>query len=260
MKAVILCGGKGTRIQGISELFPKPMVRIGTMPILWHIMKAYSFHGIKEFVLCLGYKSWEIKEFFLNYKTICHDFTINFKNDEIKLHSDIIESDWQVTLADTGEETMTGGRLARIRKYLEHEDHFCVTYGDGLSDINITESIEFHRQGGKIGTIAAVRPSSRFGEISLEKDLVTNFNEKANIGQGWINGGFMIFDNKRLWDYLWPEDTLILERVTLPSLVKDNQLLAYKHEGFWLGMDTPREYHALNDMWSAGNAPWKIWK
>ncbi len=259
MKAVILCGGKGTRIKGISELLPKPMVPIGGMPILWHIMKNYSHHGIKEFILCLGYKSWEIKEFFVNYKAICHDFTINLKNGHMDIHDTMEGSDWKVTLADTGENTMTGGRLSRVKKYLEGEELFCLTYGDGLSDINIRESIEFHRKSGKIGTLAAVRPSSRFGEITFKDSTVTNFNEKANIGQGWINGGFMVFDNKRLWDYLWTDDDLVLERDTLPALVKENQLGAFQHEGFWLGMDTPREYETLNEMWANGTALWKNW-
>ena len=260
MKVVILCGGKGTRIREVTEVLPKPMVAIGGMPILWHIMKEYAHHNIKEFVLCLGYKGWEIKEFFLNYKTICHDFTLSLgDNQATTFHEDVAESDWRVTLADTGEDTMTGARVWRIRKYLQGEDHFCLTYGDGLADVDIEKLVEFHKKSGKIGTITAVLPSSRFGEIGLEDSMVTHFNEKPNVGKGWINGGFMVFDNKRIWDYLWPDDSLVLERETLPALVKDKQLAAYRHSGFWFGMDTPRELALLNEMWASNKAPWKNW-
>jgi glucose-1-phosphate cytidylyltransferase len=260
MKAVILCGGKGTRIKDVSEILPKPMVPIGDMPILWHIMKSFSHYGVNEFILCLGYKAWHVKEFFINYKTFRHDFTVDLANGHVSLLDDMnSESEWKITLADTGEDTMTGGRVRRVKKYLEGEDLFLVTYGDGLANINIKELIAFHRNHGRIGTITATNPSSRFGEIAFEESLVTHFNEKPSVGSGWINGGFMVFDNKRFWDYLWPDDNLILERETLPALVKDKQLGVFKHEGFWLGMDTPREYSLLNELWSKGNAPWKVW-
>jgi glucose-1-phosphate cytidylyltransferase len=260
MKVVILCGGKGTRIREVTDVLPKPMVAIGGMPILWHIMKGYAHHDINDFVLCLGYKGWEIKEFFLNYKTIRHDFTLNLGNTQnTTFHDHVAESDWNVTLADTGEDTMTGARLWRVRKYLEGEEHFCLTYGDGLADVDIGKLVDLHKKTGKIGTITAVRPSSRFGEIGLDDSMVAHFNEKPNVGQGWVNGGFMIFDNKRIWDYLWPDDNLVLERETLPALVKDKQLAAYKHDGFWFGMDTPRERALLNEMWASGKAPWKNW-
>lgn len=260
MKAVILCGGKGTRIKDVSEILPKPMVPIGDMPILWHIMKSFAHYGVKEFILCLGYKAWEIKEFFLNYKAFRHDFTIDLASGQMAT-LDVMnsESDWKITLSDTGENTMTGGRIRRVKKYLEGEELFLVTYGDGLANINVQELIAFHRKQGRIGTITATNPSSRFGEITFEESLVTHFNEKPSVGSGWINGGFMVFDNKRFWDYLWPDDNLILERETLPALVKDKQLGVFKHEGFWLGMDTPREYALLNELWMKGKAPWKVW-
>jgi len=260
MKAVILCGGKGSRIRDISEVLPKPMTSIGGKPILWHIMKIYASAGVTDFILCLGYKGWMIKEYFLNYQTINNDFTIELgNNDEIQFHSKIEESNWKVTLADTGEESMTGARLWRVKKYLENEKHFCLTYGDGLAGVNIKDIVDHHIKQGKTGTITAVRPVSRFGEIVFENNIATSFNEKSQTGGGWINGGFMVFDAKKIWDYLWADDNLIFEREPIPAMVKDKQLSVFPYEGFWLGMDTPREYQILNDMWNLGNAPWKIW-
>lgn len=261
MKAAILCGGRGTRLQDITELVPKPMAPIGQYPILWHIMKIYAHYGIKEFILCLGYKGWIIKEFFLNFKAMMHDFTMSLgHHDSLVYHNETDESSWKVTLAETGEESMTGARLWKVRKYLQHEDHFCLTYGDGLADIDLVKLIEVHKASGKIGTMTGVRPPSRFGEIALDQGGVSYFKEKPNVAEGWINGGFMVFDGKKVWDYLWPDDQLSLEREPLPAMAKDRQLAIYKHTGFWLGMDTMREYNLLNEMWQQGKAPWKIWK
>lgn len=260
MKAVILCGGQGTRIRDVSESLPKPMVPIGGKPILWHIMKTYSHFGIKEFVLCLGYNGWKIKEYFLNYRAINHDFTVNVgDHGAVEFHDGVDEADWKVTLTDTGDEAMTGARLWKVRRYLEGEDAFCLTYGDGVADIDIGNLLEVHRKQKKVGTITAVRPSGRFGEMILDGGVVARFNEKPQSEEGWINGGFMVFDNKKVWDYFWPSDELILEREPLPSMVKDRELAVFQHKGFWTGMDTPREYHVLNQMWKEGKAPWKVW-
>lgn len=260
MKAVILCGGKGSRIRDISESLPKPMISIGEKPILWHIMKIYASGGITEFILCIGYKGWMIKEYFLNYQTINNDFTIELsKQNEIQFHNRIEESNWKVTLADTGEESMTGARLWRVRKYLENEEHFCFTYGDGIAGINIKELIDFHKLQGKTGTITAVRPATRYGEMIIENNITTHFDEKPQTTGGWINGGFMVFDAQKVWDYLWGGDDLIFEKESIPAMVKDKQLAAYKFNGFWLGMDTPREYQLLNKFWDTGKAPWKTW-
>ena len=260
MKAVIFCGGKGTRIRDVSELIPKPMVQIGGKPILWHIMKCYSHYGINEFVLCLGYKGWHIKEYFLNFKALSGDITVDIgRNDSITFHDRADQPDWKITLAETGEETMTGARLWKVRKYLEGSEQFCVTYGDGLSAINLIDLLNFHQSHGKIGTVSGVRPSGRFGELTIEGDTVSRFDEKPQYEEGWVSGGFMIFDNKRVWDYFWPGDGLILERESLPAMAKDRQLKVFKYDGFWMGMDTIREYTMLNDMWNAGKAPWKVW-
>ncbi len=260
MKAVILCGGQGTRIRDVSESLPKPMVPIGGKPILWHIMKTYSYYGVKEFILCLGYNGWKIKEYFLNYRTINNDFTVNAgDHGSVEFHDGVDEADWKVTLTDTGDEAMTGARLWKVRRYLEGEENFCLTYGDGVADIDVGKLVDLHKKQGKVGTITAVRPSGRFGEMILDGGIVSRFNEKPQSEEGWINGGFMVFDNKRVWDYFWPSDELILEREPLPSMVKDKELAVFQHKGFWTGMDTPREYHILNQMWKEGKAPWKIW-
>jgi glucose-1-phosphate cytidylyltransferase len=261
MKVVILCGGRGTRIRDVSEVLPKPMVPIGGMPILWHIMKMYAHFGMTEFVLCLGYKGWQIKDFFLNYQAICHDFTLQLgAKPSLELHENVEEEGWKITFAETGEESMTGTRLWRVRKYLEGEKHFCLTYADGLADVNINALVEHHLKNQAVGTITAVRPSSRFGEVLMKDSRVTSFNEKPNVAEGWINGGFMVFDNSKIWDYLWDDEKLLLEQVSLPAMVKDGQLVGFAHQGFWLGMDTPREYDILNTMWASGKAPWKNWK
>jgi len=247
IKAVILCGGQGTRIREASESMPKPMLPIGGKPIVWHIMKMYAAHGINEFVLCLGYKGWVIKEFFLNYRAMTTDVTA-------------AEEDWKVVLAETGEATMTGGRVSAIRRYVEQDELFCLTYGDGVSDVNIGEQLAFHRKGGKVATVTAVRPPGRFGEMRLDDGRVSEFNEKPQATEGFINGGFLVCDAKRIWDYLGTGTGVVLEREPLQRLARDGQLSAFRHTGFWQPMDTLREYTLLNELWASGAAPWKTWK
>lgn len=260
MKVVILCGGRGTRIREVSDVIPKPMLPIGEQPILWHIMKLYAHFGLKDFVLCLGYNGWKIKEYFLNFHAMTRDFTVSLNDpSSIEFHSSSDGLDWKVTLADTGEHAMTGARLWNVRKYLKDEDEFCLTYGDGVADIDIAASIDFHREHGKVATIAGVHPASRFGEIVLDGNDVTHFNEKPNVSEGRINGGFMVFDGKRVWDYLWPEESLSLESEPLPAMAKAGQMVGFRHDGFWQCMDTAREFKLLNDIWHSGKAPWKLW-
>jgi glucose-1-phosphate cytidylyltransferase len=261
MKAVILCGGQGTRIRDASEVLPKPMLPIGTRPIVWHIMKSYAQHGVREFVLCLGYKGWVIKEFFLNYRAMTTDMTVTLgRHDTLEFHSRHDEEDWKVTLAETGEDTMTGGRVAAIRRYVESDDHFLLTYGDGVSDTDIGATIRFHREHGKIATITAVRPPGRFGEMRIDGGVVTEFNEKPNATEGFINGGFFVLDARRVWQYLGEDRATILEREPLRHLARDGQLVAFPHTGFWQPMDTAREFQLLNELWAGGRAPWKTWR
>lgn len=263
MKAVILCGGHGTRIRDANDVLPKPLLPVGDRPIVWHIMKGYSVHGVRDFVLCLGYKGWLIKEFFINYRAMTSDLTVALGKQsalEFHAHARHEEDDWNVTLADTGEATMTGGRVAAIRRYVEDDPLFLLTYGDGVADIDISALIDFHQREGKIVTITAVRPPGRFGEIELDGEVVREFNEKPQVSSGFINGGFLVCDQKRFWDYLGDDPSVVLERDPLQRLARDGQLAAYRHEGFWQPMDTQREYKFLNDLWSTGQAPWKIWK
>jgi glucose-1-phosphate cytidylyltransferase len=260
VKVVILCGGQGTRIRDASELLPKPLLPIGGKPIVWHIMKGYAQHGVKDFVLCLGYKGWLIKEFFLNYRAMITDLTVHLgRKSAVEVHGDGVE-DWAVTLAETGEATQTGGRVLAVRKYVESEPVFGVTYGDGVSDVDITALLAFHRSHGKAATVTAVRPPSRFGEMRIAGDRVDEFNEKPQATEGFINGGFLLFDSKRIWDYLDGGEGLVLEQGPLRRLASDGQLMAYEHTGFWQPMDTAREYALLNDLWSTGKAPWKTWR
>lgn len=261
MKAVILAGGKGTRLSEETHLLPKPMLEIGGKPILWHIMKIYARHGIKDFIVCLGYKGWVIKDFFLNYQAKISDFSLTLSDKSSLRFSDHTdENNWNVTLAETGEDSQTGARVWNIRKYLKGEKHFCLTYGDGVADIDISGLLEAHKKSGLIGTISSVRPSGRFGEIEIDNNIITEFNEKPNVGAGYINGGFMIFDAARVWDYFKPEGNLILETEVLPRIAKDKQLGAFKHDGFWQCVDTYREYVILNKLWEENNALWKTWK
>jgi glucose-1-phosphate cytidylyltransferase len=258
MKAVILCGGLGTRLREETEFRPKPMVPIGDRPILWHIMKLLSCGGVSEFVLCLGYRGDVIKEYFLNYEAMNNDFTICLgRGNVVSYENAHQEQQFRVTLSDTGQETMTGGRVKRIRRYLADEP-FLVTYGDGVADINVGKVLEFHRAHGSLATISTVRPSSRYGVVELTpSDRVRSFVEKPQ-AETWINAGFMIFE-PGIFDYL-EGDATVLEREPLERLASEGQLMAYRHEGFFYAMDTYREFRALNEMWASGSAPWKLWK
>jgi len=261
IKIIILCGGQGSRIRDVSEILPKPMLPIGNMPIIWHIMKMYSYYGLKDFVLCLGYKGWVIKEFFLNYYAKISDISVTLGDaGSIKYHNLNDESDWNITLVETGESAQTGARIWNARKYLEDCDMFSVTYGDGVGDINIKNLIKAYRDSGLMGTVTGVHPSGRFGEMEISGNKVTEFNEKPNVGMGLINGGFMLFGKNVIKKYFRPGEDLILETEVLPEMVKDKQLGIYKHDGFWQCVDTPREYGILNNMWDTNKAIWKVWK
>jgi glucose-1-phosphate cytidylyltransferase len=253
MKVVILCGGQGTRLREETEFRPKPMVEIGGRPILWHIMKLYARYGFHEFVLCLGYRGNIIREYFLNYQAMNRDFTINLGRKEVEYHGPQLEEEFSVTLAETGEETMTGGRLKRAARYL-NDDLFLLTYGDGLSDVDLGKLVAFHRAHGKLATVTVVRPVSRFGVVNVAQNgRVEAFAEKPQ-SEGWISSGFFVFD-RRVVDYMTGDDC-ILEREPLELLAKENQLVAYHHEGFFQAMDTYREYKQLNEIWASGQAPW----
>jgi glucose-1-phosphate cytidylyltransferase len=261
LKAVILCGGKGTRIREASDLLPKPMLPIGGKPIVWHIMKQMAVGGVSDFVLCLGYKGWVIKEFFLNYRAMMSDLVVTLGPKREVAYSDEEDLEkWNVVLAETGDETQTGGRVRRIQRYVKDEEFFLVTYGDGVSNLNLADLIAFHRAHGKIATVTAVRPPSRFGEMGLEANRVVEFNEKPQATGGFINGGYFLFDARRIWPYLEGNDDILLEQEPMRNLVRDGQLCAYRHEGFWQPMDTLREYGLLNDLWTAGKAPWATWR
>jgi glucose-1-phosphate cytidylyltransferase len=258
MKVVILCGGVGTRMREETEFRPKPLVDVGGRPILWHIMKLYAHHGFREFILCLGYKGSMIKEYFLNYEAMNSDFTICLgKKAEIQFNDNHEEQDFHVTLAETGSDTLTGGRVKRVQRYLQNEERFMVTYGDGVSDVNIRKLIEFHKSHGKLATVTTFRPVSRFGILDInESQLVQNFIEKPK-SDAWASAGFFVFERK-IFDYL-DGDACTLEREPLERLAKEGQLMAYNHEGFFYAMDTYREYQILNDLWKNGQAPWKLW-
>jgi glucose-1-phosphate cytidylyltransferase len=257
MKVVILCGGQGTRLREETEYRPKPLVEIGGRPVLWHIMKLYDHYAFRDFVLCLGYRGNMIKEYFLNYEAMNNDFTISLgENSRIKFNGFHKEQDFCVTLANTGPETMTGGRVRRIQNYID-DDIFMVTYGDGLADVNISDLLRFHRAHGKLATVTSVRPVSRFGILELDQlDQVEHFTEKPTI-DGWVNAGFFVFSRK-IFSYLSGDDC-ILEREPLQQLAAEGQLMAFRHDGFFFAMDTYREYQHLNALWSAGQAPWKVW-
>jgi len=257
LKVVVLCGGQGTRLREETEHRPKPMVEVGGRPLLWHIMKIYAHFGFTEFVLCLGYKSPMIKEYFLNYEAMNNDFTITLgERKSIEYVDAHAEQNFCVTLADTGLDTMTGGRIRRAARYLDG-DTFFVTYGDGLADVNIAQLLAFHRSHGKLATITAVRPTSRFGVLNLSEDkLVSEFREKPQ-AEGWINAGFCVFDKKVL--ELLDGDDCVLEQGPLQKLADEKQLMAFQHEGFFFAMDTYREYLQLNAIWDGGGAPWKVW-
>ncbi len=258
MKVVILAGGMGTRISEESYLKPKPMIEIGGMPILWHIMKDYSLFGFNEFILCLGYKGYMIKEYFANYFLHQSDVTIDVKMNKIKVHKSTSEP-WQVTLVDTGLTTMTGGRLQKVRPYIGNET-FMLTYGDGVSDIDIKELVKFHKSNKRYATLTAVQPVGKFGAIEINtKNKVISFREKPRGDGSWINGGFFVLEPD-VFDYIKKGDDTIWEKEPLEDLAKDNQLTAYKHNGFWQCMDTLRDRTQLEELWAQGNAPWKLWK
>jgi len=256
MKTVILAGGLGTRLREETEFLPKPMVPVGAKPILWHIMKNYSSQTFNDFIICAGYKADVIRDFFLNYQTQNSDFTVNLAlNDPPTLHQSIDE-DWIVTVSDTGISTQTGGRIHKIKKYIDGETFLC-TYGDGLSDLDIKKLVEFHRSHGKIATVSVARPLSRFGVLDItEKNEVSKFREKPQ-ADNWVNIGFFVF-NIKVFDFLNEES--ILEELPLGNLAKAGELMAFKHHGFWQSMDTFREMNILNELWNSGNAPWKNWE
>lgn len=256
---VILCGGRGTRINDETVYKPKPMVEIGGKPILWHIMKIYAHYNFKKFILCLGYKGEIIKDYFLNYQTLNNDFTVKLGKKDINIHNGHPEIDWEVTLADTGLEAMTGARLKRIEKYID-ADNFIVTYGDGLADINIGELAEFHQSHGKIGTITGIHYQSRFGHLGINENQVTEFNEKptSNSKNEIISGGFFAF-KRDFFKYIQEIDDCILEREPLQKLTTEGELMVYHHRGFWQCLDTLREKQLLDEMWDSGKARWKVW-
>ncbi len=255
MKAVILAGGLGTRLSEETVIKPKPMIEIGGRPILWHIMKIYAAYGIDDFIICLGYKGYIIKEYFANYFLHNSDVTFDLKNNEMKVHANKAEA-WRVTLVDTGEESMTGGRLKRVKKYLDDET-FCFTYGDGVADINIAELLEFHKTHGKKATMSVVQPPGRFGAVLLDDARVTSFSEKPKGDNTWINGGFFVLEPSVI-DLIKNDDT-IWERQPLEKLAEGEQLQAFRHDGFWRPMDTLRDKNYLENLWAENKAPWKVW-
>lgn len=256
MKIVLLAGGLGTRLSEETTLRPKPMVEIGGRPILWHIMKIYDHFGFNTFGIAMGYKSEIIKNYFLNYYYQQSDLTINLKSGEVEVHENIIEN-WKVHLADTGATTQTGGRIKRLKDWIGNET-FMLTYGDGVADIDINELLEFHKKQGKLVTLTAVRPPSRFGGLAFSDNLVADFIEKPQIGEGWINGGFFVVEPEAL-EFIEGDSTL-WEHEPLETFSRTGQLAAYKHEGFWQCMDTIRDVQALENLWQNGKAPWKTWK
>lgn len=258
MRAVILAGGLGTRISEETHLKPKPMIEIGGMPILWHIMKIYSRYEINEFIICCGYKGYLIKEFFANYFLHTSDVTLDIKQNTMKINYQNSEP-WKITLVDTGENTNTGGRLKRVERYLHNDTDFCFTYGDGLSNVNIDTLINFHRNHGKQATLTAVSPPGRFGVININKDnQVTTFKEKPMVGSARINGGFFVLSSKVL--DLIKNDQTVWEKEPLETLAQKGEMMAYNHDLFWQPMDTLRDKNYLEDLWASGNPPWKVWK
>ena len=255
MKAVILAGGLGTRISEETHLKPKPMIEIGGKPILWHIMKTYCAHGITDFIICLGYKGYLIKEYFANYYLHTSDVTFDMRDNSMKVHQNISEP-WTVTLVDTGEQTMTGGRLKRIKPYLDHED-FCFTYGDGVSDVNITELIEFHQSQDTLASVTAIQPAGRFGALDFSGNKISAFEEKPQGDGSWVNGGYFVL-SPEVMNYI-DGDATVWEKEPLQTLANAGELSAYKHDGFWHPMDTLRDNKHLNELWDSGNALWKVW-
>ncbi|NVM21088.1 MAG: glucose-1-phosphate cytidylyltransferase [Desulfobacterales bacterium] len=258
MKVVILCGGLGTRLREETEFRPKPMVEIGDRPILWHIMKIYAHYGFKKFILCLGYKGEMIKEYFYNYEVLNNDFTIELGDKKYtEIHSNHTENGWRITLADTGDKALKGARLKRVVKYIDGSV-FMTTYGDGVANVDIKSLLAFHQNHGRLATVTAINPASRFGELKIKGDQVESFTEKPKNGLGLINGGFFVF-NKGIFDYLSADDNCDLEIDSLEEIARQGQLMVYRHSGFWACMDTLRDMDYLNKLWSEGNAEWKVW-
>lgn len=257
MKVVILAGGKGSRISEESVLKPKPMIEIGGMPILWHIMKIYSFYGFHEFIVCCGYKGQMIKDYFIHYYMHQSDSTFSLANQAVKIHESHAEP-WKVTLANTGLHTLTAGRILKIKDYIE-DDEFLLTYGDGVSDVDITRLIQFHHENGKIATITTTQPPGRFGALKIDEttNTVSGFKEKARADQAWVNAGFMVL-NRKIFDYLG-DGSEMLEAGPLEAVARDGEMTAYRHDGFWSPMDTLRDKGYLEELWNTGKAPWKLW-
>ena len=256
-KVIILCGGRGTRLKEETEFKPKPLVEVGGRPILWHIMKIYAHYGFNDFILCLGYKGEMIREYFLIYEIKNNDFTLQLGNGKVKVFNKSQEENWKITFVDTGEKAQTGSRVKQVEKYVDG-DRFMLTYGDGVADIKIDKIIQYHQKQGKIGTITGVHPPSRFGELLLKDSRILEFNEKPQVKEGFINGGFFVFQ-KEFFQYLENNDNCYLEDKPLEKLVSDQQLSAYQHNGFWQCMDTQRELDILNQLWADNKAPWKVW-
>lgn len=254
---VILCGGMGTRLREETEIKPKPMVEIGGMPILWHIMKTYAYYGFNDFILCLGYKSEVIKNYFYHYEMLSNDFTIELGAKKIDIHPRHSEHGWKITLVDTGQNAMTGSRVKQVEKFIDG-DIFMLTYGDGVTDLDIRGLLSFHEGHGKIGTVTGVFPPSRYGELLIHKDHVISFSEKPSTNNNSINGGYFVFSRK-FFSYLKDDEQCILEREPLERLAKDGELKVFHHRGFWQCMDTYRDYKFLNDIWERGNPPWRKW-
>jgi glucose-1-phosphate cytidylyltransferase len=255
MKAVLLAGGLGTRLSEETDTRPKPMVEIGGRPILWHVMKIYSTHGINDFIICLGYKGYVIKEYFANYFLHMSDILFDMENNQMEVLQKSVEP-WRITLVDTGENTQTGGRLKRIAPYLQDEE-FCMTYGDGVGDIDISAVIALHEKQGLLATLTAVRPPARFGELQMNGNSIIDFSEKPETSGGWINGGFFVL-NRKVLEYIDGDDTS-WEREPMERLAKEGKMTAHFHSGFWKPMDTLRDKRTLESLWSSGSAPWKIW-
>jgi glucose-1-phosphate cytidylyltransferase len=256
---VILCGGMGTRIREASERLPKPLVDIGGKPILWHIMKSYGHYGFRRFILALGYKSEQIKRYFLDYREHVSDFTLDLADPTPLrfLQPDGVE-DWEITFAETGLLTGTGARIRRVAHHLD-QDHFLLTYGDGVGDVDIAALLDAHRAGDRLGTVTGAHPTSRYGEMHVNGTEVVEFNEKPTLAAGWVSGGYFVFDRVFVDKYLDDDDSLLLEKRPLQDLARDGQLTMHPHEGFWMGMDTYRDWTELNALWDSGEAPWKVW-
>lgn len=258
MQVVILCGGFGTRLREETESKPKPMVEIGGRPILWHIMKTFAHYGYKDFILCLGYKGEMIRNYFLNYEQLNSDFTLELGTGNIQLHNHHDERGWRITMVDTGLQTMTGARVKRVEKYIDG-DRFMLTYGDGVTDVNINNLVKFHELAAKIGTVTGVSPPSRYGELGIADDRVVSFREKPQAQESFISGGYFVF-NREFLEYLSPDEGCVLEREPLERLAAKGQLAVYTYRGFWQCMDTYRDYVFLNELWDQGRALWNVWQ